>query len=188
MSLVFLNIRFARIYHPQRTFITWIQRIHFAADQNYSRGYWFLYWGQCWLYLKKKFADKFPRWFWVYLYYPKNLIVGCMCRRHPSLSTSIREFTNHHLDPILQTIRYDNKQCVSMGDFNVDLLKINSHTDSNDFYNNLTSHYFTPYILQPTRLHSNTLIDNIFFSSIEYQSLGDNLMIILLSSWSYNVL
>ena len=41
----------------------------------------------------------------------------------------------------------------------------------------MTSHFFTPYILQPTRLHSKTLIDNIFFDSLEYQSKSGNLLI-----------
>ena len=59
-----------------------------------------------------------------------------------------------------------------MGDFNVDLLKTNSHNDSNEFLNNLNSHFFTPYILEPTRLHSKTLIDNIFFNSLVYQSIS----------------
>ena len=62
-----------------------------------------------------------------------------------------------------------------MGDFNVDLLKTNSHNDSNEFLNNLNSHF--SYILQPTRLHSKTLIDNIFFNSLEYQSISGNLFI-----------
>ena len=31
-------------------------------------------------------------------------------------------------------------------------------------------------ILQPTRLHSNTLIDNIFLNSLEYQSTSGNLL------------
>ena len=50
-----------------------------------------------------------------------------------------------------------------MGDFNVDLLKIGTHNYSNEFYNNLTLP-FNPYILEPTRLHSKTLIDNIVFN------------------------
>ena len=63
-----------------------------------------------------------------------------------------------------------------MGDFNVDLLKIDNHSGSNEFYNEMTSHFFTPYILQPTRLHSKTLIDNIFFNSLEYHSKSGNLL------------
>ena len=64
-----------------------------------------------------------------------------------------------------------------MGDFNIDLLKIESHKDSNDFFNTISSHFFTPFVLQPTRLASKTLIDNIFFNSLEYQSNSGNLLI-----------
>ena len=81
----------------------------------------------------------------------KNLVIGCVYR-HPSSDISIQDFTDLHLSPVLQKVSTENKQCVLMGDFNVDLLKINSHNHSNEFYNNLTSHFFTPYILQPTWL------------------------------------
>ena len=104
----------------------------------------------------------------------RNLIVGCIYR-HPNSDISIREFTD--FNPILQKIPTENKQCVLMGDFNVNLLRINSHIESNEFYNSLTSHFFTPYILEPTRLHSKTLIDNIFFNSLMYQSISGNLLI-----------
>ena len=66
------------------------------------------------------------------------------------------------MDPFLQKISDENKQCVLMGDFNIDLLKCDSNNDSNSFYNILSSNFFTPYVLQPTRLHSKTLIDHIF--------------------------
>ena len=45
------------------------------------------------------------------------------------------------------------------------------------FYNNLTSNFFNPFILQPTRLVSKTLIDNIFINSIDYTSFSGNLTI-----------
>ena len=81
------------------------------------------------------------------------------------------------MDPFLQKISDENKQCVLMGDFNSDLLKCDSNNDSNSFYNILSSNFFTPYGLQPTRLHSKTLIDNLFFNSLEYTSFSGNLLI-----------
>ena len=105
----------------------------------------------------------------------RNLIVGCIYR-HPGSDISIADFSNLHLSPTLQKISTENNQCVIMGDFNVDLLKINMHYQSNDFYNSLSSTFFT-FILQPTRLHSKRLIDNIFFNSLEYQSVSGNLLI-----------
>ena len=64
-----------------------------------------------------------------------------------------------------------------MGDFNVDLLKSDTNNDENLFYNNMSSYFFTPFILQPTRLRSKSLIDNIFFNSLDYISNSGNVLI-----------
>ena len=64
-----------------------------------------------------------------------------------------------------------------MRDFNIDLLKTVTNEESNAFFNNVTSHFFTPFILQPTRLKSMTLIDNIFLNSIEYPLFSGNLTV-----------
>ena len=37
-----------------------------------------------------------------------------------------------------------------MGDFNLDLLQVNSHKETDDFLNILGSSFFLPQILQPT--------------------------------------
>jgi hypothetical protein len=65
-----------------------------------------------------------------------------------------------------------------MGDFNIDLLKYNSHQETDDFSNGLCTLFFHPQILQPTRVtdHSATLIDNIFFNSIEHISISGNIV------------
>ena len=65
-----------------------------------------------------------------------------------------------------------------MGDFNLDLLKYENHQDTNNFINTMSSFFFHPQILQPTRItdHSATLIDNIFFNSIEYIKFSGNLV------------
>ena len=106
----------------------------------------------------------------------KNLIVACIYR-HPTSKISIHDFNKNNMDPFLQKISDENKQCVLMGDFNIDLLKCDSNNDSNSFYNILSSNFFTPYVLQPTRLHSKTLIDNLFFNSLEYTFYSGNLLI-----------
>ena len=64
-----------------------------------------------------------------------------------------------------------------MGDFNVDLIKYASETNTGDFYDLLCSHSFRPLILQPTRVTSKTatLIDNIFINDISCHSFGGNL-------------
>ena len=56
------------------------------------------------------------------------------------------------------------------GDFNIDLLKIDSDKDIMNFYNSLTSNLFVPHITLPTRItsHSQTLIDNIFSNDPDF--------------------
>ena len=107
----------------------------------------------------------------------KNLIVGCVYR-HPTSVISVRDFADTHLEPILHKISQEKKECALMGDFNVDLLKSSGNNNTaSDFFNNLSSHLFTPFVLQPTRLKSKTLIDNIFVNTLEYQSNSGNLLL-----------
>ena len=106
----------------------------------------------------------------------KNLLIGCVYR-HPSSKISISKFSEEHLDPILSNIAKENKLCVLMGDFNVNLLKSDSNEEVSLFYNTLTSHHYSPFVLQPTRLQHKTLIDNIAFNSLEYSSNSGNLLI-----------
>ncbi len=49
-----------------------------------------------------------------------------------------------------------------MGDFNIDLLKVNIHAKTNEFANDVISQGFLPKITRPTRIrpHSATLIDH----------------------------
>ena len=58
-----------------------------------------------------------------------------------------------------------------MGDFNVDLLKIDDDANSSTFFDTLTSNLFVPHIIHPTRITptSKTLIDNIFSNSSNYE-------------------
>ena len=58
--------------------------------------------------------------------------------------------------------RLNQIQIQIMGDFNVDLLKCNDNNSAGDFFNMFSSYFFSPFVLQPTRLRSKTLIDNIF--------------------------
>ena len=104
----------------------------------------------------------------------KNLVIGCIYR-HPNSQISVPNFCEEHLDPILIKIANDNKQCILMGDFNVNLLKSDSDTAISLFYNTLTSHHYSPFVLQPTRLRSKTLIDNIVFNSQEWKSFNWNI-------------
>ena len=66
-----------------------------------------------------------------------------------------------------------------MGDFNLDLLKYDSHFNTDNFLNIMLSNHFQPHIVQPTRItdHSSTLIDNVFLNSIaEFFIVSGNLI------------
>ena len=54
-----------------------------------------------------------------------------------------------------------------MGDFNIDLLKSDNDTPTNDFINMMSSYHFQPTILHPTRISdtSSTLIDNVYINN-----------------------
>ena len=104
----------------------------------------------------------------------KNLIVGCIYRHGSGIP--LRNFTNDHLEPLLDKISSEKKEFALMGDFNVDLLKVSDNNAAGDFYNMFSSYFMTPFVLQPSRLKSKTLIDNIFLNSLEYSSFSGNLL------------
>ena len=106
----------------------------------------------------------------------KNLIIGCIYR-HPSSEISIDDFSKIYLEPTLCKISQEDKICAITGDLNVDLLKTDIHASTNNYYNTFLSNFFAPYILQPTKSISKTLIDNIFFSALEYKSNSGNILL-----------
>ena len=65
-----------------------------------------------------------------------------------------------------------------MGDFNINLLNYESHSDTNEFINTMVSHYLLPHILQPKRVtdHSATIIDNIFTNATDFEALSGNIL------------
>ena len=91
----------------------------------------------------------------------------------------ISNFNNEYLTPLVIKILQEEKTCLLMGDFNINLLNTDTDTDHNvpGFYNILSSNFFAPYILQPTRLVkiSKIFIDNIFLNSIEFSTFSGNL-------------
>ena len=54
-----------------------------------------------------------------------------------------KKFKNFGLYSPPLIISEENKNCILVGDFNIDLLKLNLHDDVNNYYNNLTNHLFT---------------------------------------------
>ena len=112
-----------------------------------------------------------------------KVLVGCMYRPP---NTDIVQF-NLALANILNTIdkkRY--KSVIIAGDFNIDLSKNDSHSDTTEFCDNFLSHSYMPSINVPTRIttHSQSLIDNIFIkcknlasAAVIYCDISDHLPI-----------
>ena len=65
----------------------------------------------------------------------------------------------------MDMISKERKECVIMGDMNIDLLEYESHRKkTNDYLENIFAHGFIPVITKPTRIcnSSATLIDHIY--------------------------
>ena len=77
-----------------------------------------------------------------------------------------------HINPVIEKIHHENKYCAILGDFNLDLLKFESHSGTNDFFKYLGFIIFPApnFATDATRItdHSATLIGNIFFNSLEH--------------------
>ena len=104
----------------------------------------------------------------------KNILC-CCAYRHPN--TDIKSFIEY-MDNTLQKLEKSNKTIFVMGDFNINLLSYDGHTDTNDFINSMVSHYLLPYILHPTRVtdHSSTVIDNIFSNVTDFDTVSGNII------------
>ena len=64
-----------------------------------------------------------------------------------------------------------------MGDFDIDLLKYDTNTDSVTFLESMYTNFLSTYISTPTRVttHSKTLIDNIFTNNIDDGLISGNI-------------
>ena len=81
---------------------------------------------------------------------------------HASIDLFMQEF-----NPVLLDINKDAKNVVLTGDFNIDLLKLNSNEKFQEFYDTLTKIDLLPVITLPTRMstRNTTLIDQIYCKS-----------------------
>jgi hypothetical protein len=104
----------------------------------------------------------------------KNEIFGCVYR-HPTITMDY--FNKIFFNEFIEKLSSENKISCLSGDFNIDLLKIETDDSINDFYNSLISNLFVPYITLPTRItsHSQTLIDNIYSNDPNFaEGVSDN--------------
>lgn len=90
----------------------------------------------------------------------ENIVVAIIYRPP---GNSLKSFNKEFSEFLSYTIK-DNKKTIIMGDFNINLLAIESSQPTNEFLNILHSFFMMPVFLKPTRIgpSSATLIDNIF--------------------------
>ena len=103
----------------------------------------------------------------------KSLIIGTIYR-HPSSGTT---FMDDFLHPTLDKLDNKKSKVIITGDFNYNLIKYESHKQTSDFFDLISSYSYRPLILQPSRItyKSNTLIDNIFVNDLSCNSEGGNI-------------
>ena len=103
--------------------------------------------------------------------------------RHPHYNFD--EFFKY-LESCLSTIAKENKEVYICGDFNLDLLKIDTDHFTQHFFNLLCSYGLLPHFLQPTRVteSSATIIDNIFSNNIQDDIISGNLQLTLSEHFS----
>lgn len=110
----------------------------------------------------------------IYLEKQPNLIIGSIYR-HPSMSLS--EFNSDFLSPLLDKVTLENKTIVLLGDFNVNLLNMNTNNNISNFLDIMGNNLILPQIILPTRIttESKTLIDNIFITPSKFKMVSGNL-------------
>ncbi len=97
----------------------------------------------------------------------RNIIVGVIYRPNtePLCDINVFETTLYEL---INIINKEEKRCTILGDMNIDLLKFDSHSKTNNYLENIFASGFLPMIHKPTRVtHSSaTLIDHIYTNDI----------------------
>lgn len=99
----------------------------------------------------------------------KPVILGNFYRHPFDTNADIRQFLNE-FEPVLKNLESSKYDVAVTGDFNIDLLKVNTDPVVSEFFDLLTNHSFFPKITLPTRLSRSrgTLIDNIFCKLSEH--------------------
>ena len=69
----------------------------------------------------------------------RNFLCGCMYKH---LHMPITDFNSTYLTPLLEKINKEDKSCFLMGDFNIDLMKMDSKFDNSQFYNTMCWYFF----------------------------------------------
>ena len=113
----------------------------------------------------------------------KNIVCGCVYR-HPR--QSLESFFNY-MDSTLSKLGKENKEIYICGDFNINLINIDSNNGSSNFYNLFNSNGFLPLILHPSRVvegQAPSLIDNIFTNNTNSIILSGNIYLTISEHFS----
>ena len=106
-----------------------------------------------------------------------NDIIGVIYR-HPNMEA--KNFIDEKLDTLVHKLLFEkNKKIFIAGDFNFDLLKISTHTETLMFFNKMTSNFLLPTITLPTKINTSNdiLIDNIFTNQLNPDIISGNLTV-----------
>ena len=115
----------------------------------------------------------------------KNAIVGIIYRAHTAIESFIQD-----IDSVFHTITKENKVSYVMGDYNIDLLKDDTHAQTHNYLDYIYSLSLIPTIYKPTRITDSTatIIDNILTnadnvveSAIVVTDISDHLPTVLVS-------
>ena len=95
----------------------------------------------------------------------KNIIIGVVYRPP---SSNPKDFLNC-IENLLKNPLFVNKSTFIMGDFNIDLIKSDHNSTSQEFLETFLTASFLPLISKPTRVRnrSATLLDNIFTNTLQ---------------------
>ena len=93
----------------------------------------------------------------------KKLVIGNIYRPPRNNIENLRTFVND-INTVLDKLQNLRCEAIILGDFNIDLLKLNEKEYVQDYFEAFLSNGFIPKITFPTRVtdHSSTLIDNAF--------------------------
>ena len=105
---------------------------------------------------------------WQKRFAKQKYIIGNVYRLPSYISDDVISFIIQYSD-LLNIIRARSKFVYVCGDYNIDLLKINSDNEYCSFYENVLSSSFAPKITLPTMIcdATSTLIDNVYTNVID---------------------